>query len=155
MTGRFSFTPGTATGLGGTVDIVRYLWSVGVDDYRNSVAAKPDGTAEVSFTPLAEGDFPLYVKSVDRAGNQSSRLVPQPDQAQDYTKYLFRVPEGSAPVAHWTLENGGKDVSESGAHPLAFQGMATAEGVQGHVGQGLQLGRSAQDVAVATGPVVD
>ncbi|WP_157621481.1 LamG-like jellyroll fold domain-containing protein [Saccharothrix sp. NRRL B-16348] len=155
VTGRFKFTPGAATGLGGTVDVVRYLWSVGVDDYRNSVAAKSDGTAEVSFTPLAQGDFPLYVKSVDRAGNQSSRLVPQPDQAQDYTKYLFRVPEGSAPVAHWTFENGGEDVSESGAHPLAFQGMVTTEGAQGHVGQGLQLGRSVQDVAVATGPVVD
>ncbi|NUT48457.1 MAG: LamG domain-containing protein [Saccharothrix sp.] len=155
VTGRFKFTPGTATGLGGKVDVVRYLWSVGVDDYRNSVAAKSDGTAEVSFTPLAQGDFPLYVKSVDRAGNQSSRLVPQPDQAQDYTKYLFRVPEGSAPVAHWTFENGGEDVSESGAHPLAFRGMATTDGTQGHVGQGLRLGRSAEDVAVATGPLMD
>ncbi|WP_367130374.1 LamG-like jellyroll fold domain-containing protein [Saccharothrix sp. HUAS TT1] len=155
VTGRFKLTPGAATGLGGAVDVVRYLWSVGVDDYRNSVAAGPDGTAEISFTPLAQGDFPLYVKSVDRAGNQSLRLVPQPDQAQDYTRYLFRVPEGSAPVAHWTFENGGEDVSESGAHPLTFHGMTTTEGTQGHVGQGLRLGRSAQDVAVATGPVVD
>ncbi|MEW2506909.1 hypothetical protein AB0878_41290 [Amycolatopsis sp. NPDC047767] len=63
VAGEFTFSPN------GSTDVVRYDYSFGANT--REIAAGPDGTATVSFTPTANGWQSVIVRAWDRAGNLS------------------------------------------------------------------------------------
>jgi hypothetical protein len=63
VAGEFTFSPN------GSTDVVRYDYNFGADT--REIAAGPDGTATVSFTPTASGWQSVIVRAWDRAGNLS------------------------------------------------------------------------------------
>ncbi|MBB5855689.1 DNRLRE domain-containing protein [Amycolatopsis umgeniensis] len=63
VAGEFTFSPN------GSTDVARYDYSFGADT--REIAAGPDGTATVSFTPTANGWHSVVVRAWDRAGNLS------------------------------------------------------------------------------------
>ncbi|MFF9277764.1 LamG-like jellyroll fold domain-containing protein [Streptomyces griseosporeus] len=73
-------------------DVVAYEYNFIGGVYRTARPDRPGGSVTVSFLPERAGVYVLSVHAVDRAGHRSAR--------SDYT---FRVSEGRAPVAHWTL----------------------------------------------------
>ncbi|SDZ35940.1 hypothetical protein SAMN05421504_113136 [Amycolatopsis xylanica] len=63
VAGDFTFSPN------GSTDVARYDYNFGGD--MREIAAGPDGTATVSFTPSANGWQSVVVRAWDRAGNLS------------------------------------------------------------------------------------
>ncbi|MFJ4099989.1 CBM96 family carbohydrate-binding protein [Amycolatopsis japonica] len=63
VAGDFTFSPN------GSTDVVRYDYNFGGET--REIAAGPDGTATVSFTPTANGWQSVLVRAWDRAGNLS------------------------------------------------------------------------------------
>ncbi|WP_188195971.1 LamG-like jellyroll fold domain-containing protein [Nonomuraea sp. SYSU D8015] len=90
--GVFTFTPGpTDTDIGG------YLYALNDDEPRTATAvtAGADGRATAKVTPSRDLLNTLYVWSRDKAGH----IGP-------FKRYEFSVRYGTAPVAHWKLDEG-------------------------------------------------
>lgn len=64
VTGEFTFSPN------GSTDVVRYSYNFD-NSVSGEVAAGPDGTATVAYTPSNSGPGGVYVYAYDRAGNFS------------------------------------------------------------------------------------
>lgn len=92
--GQFTFRPGP----GGAVS---YAYMFDVEGVWNTVAAGPDGTATISYTPFVEGAQSLRVHAIDASGAES-----------DLTVYWFVVasPPGvevtSATYPEWSIGGG-------------------------------------------------
>ncbi|MBL7259919.1 DNRLRE domain-containing protein [Paractinoplanes lichenicola] len=70
LAGSFSFA------AGGISDIAAYVYGLDDDDPRTRVAASSlGGTANVNIAPAADGPHALYVRSLDRAGNESPTTI--------------------------------------------------------------------------------
>jgi hypothetical protein len=153
VTGRFTFAPGTPTGPGGVSDVHRYQWSIDSVAFDKSAAPGPGGSLTIAFTPMVGKVHQLNVRTVDKAGNVSSRQVVTPGKPANHESYEFQVPDGSAPVAHWPLDGDGADTGPNGHH-LTLEDAATVTDVEGYTLGGLQVADH-DGAAVADGPIVD
>ncbi|SDH59150.1 Concanavalin A-like lectin/glucanases superfamily protein [Lentzea fradiae] len=145
-TGIFRFSPAGNTGRDGTMDVVRYGWSLNSDTTDNQVlVTEVDGVMDVAITPTKEGPNVLYVRAYDQAGN----IAAEPQ------KYLFTVAAPTNPVAAWTFDDAtGGTVADvaSGNHPLTLNGGASlASGYSGSA----QTGNGGTHYSATSGPVVD
>ncbi|MCG8924058.1 LamG-like jellyroll fold domain-containing protein [Lentzea sp. CC55] len=94
-TGNFTFSPNGNTGPGGSMDVVRYGWSLGDTTFANRVdVTQTTGAVTVPITPTAGGTNVLYVQAYDKAGNPSS--TPK--------TYVFNVADPTGPVAGWGFD---------------------------------------------------
>ncbi|QFZ18537.1 LamG-like jellyroll fold domain-containing protein [Saccharothrix syringae] len=142
-TGTFTFNPGVLTGLGGTMDVRRYGWSLNDDTAITHSAAvqSADGTVTVPITPTKVGTNVLYVTAFDRAGNRPAANA----------VYVFDVAGPADVKAGWTFDETGGSVAQdsAGNKPLTVTGGSFAAGYSGN---GLSFSSGA---AVSSGPVVD
>ncbi|MCW6004784.1 LamG domain-containing protein [Micromonospora sp. CPCC 205371] len=106
--------------------------------------ASPGGPVSVQVAPTRAGVNFLYVKALDAAGNVSAPAT-----------YMFRVNTGSAPKAHWTLDEpaGSTVVTSTGGLAATVQGGVTL-GVDGQAGTALR-GNGSTGYAETAGPVID
>ncbi|MGI5503332.1 LamG-like jellyroll fold domain-containing protein [Lentzea sp. CA-135723] len=144
--------PGGGVGVTGTFeldsqkslsgDVAKFIYSFtsdGADGLGKEQAVGADGKATIRWTPSSGKPETLYVKTVDRAGNQSK-----------LTTYNFLVLPGGPPAAHWALDgaltdsNGGNALTANGSPNLA---------ATGHVGKAVTL-NTTQDF-LSGGAVVD
>lgn len=144
QTGSFNLTPAAGNG-----DVAGYRYDLH-DQPQTYVDADSEGKATVLITPDEDMGMDLYVRAVDRAGNESPAKV-----------YHFFVGEGTAPVGHWRLDGLNETMVRNYAsnehHGTLTLGPATWK--TGRHGDGLwmsgTLAGSVTTVNGATGPVVD
>ncbi|WP_052423166.1 LamG-like jellyroll fold domain-containing protein [Nonomuraea candida] len=111
--------------------------------------AAPGGPVTVQVAPTRAGVNFLYVKALDSAGNTSAA-----------TTYLFRVSAGSAPRAHWPLDEPAGATSltaltRPGTAPVTTRTVGgVTTGVDGQVGTALR-GDGSSGYAETSGPVID
>lgn len=113
----------------GTTDVKSFLYTFTQDEVSEPStriqANEVGGTATIPWTPILDGRQFLYVRSVDRAGNQS-----------DLYRYEIRVQRHDPLVegvqGHWRLNTDLADSSGNGRALLAWTGTTvTAEGYEG------------------------
>ncbi|WP_052684658.1 LamG-like jellyroll fold domain-containing protein [Lentzea aerocolonigenes] len=125
-TGNFTFSPNGNTGPNGSMDVVRYGWSLNVDTIDNQVnVSEATGVVNVPITPMQAGTNTLYVQAYDKAGNRAA--APQ--------TYVFNVADPAAPVAAWNFdETGGTTAADSTGkgHPLTLNGATFGSGYAGN-----------------------
>ncbi|WP_157591553.1 LamG-like jellyroll fold domain-containing protein [Saccharothrix syringae] len=142
-TGNFTFNPGVLTGLGGTMDMRRYGWSLNDDTAitHSATVQSADGTVTVPITPTKTGTNVLYVTAFDRAGNRPAANA----------VYVFEVAEPADLKAGWLFDETGGTVAEdsAGNRPLTVTGGSFTAGYSGN---SLLFTNGA---AVSSGPVVD
>ncbi|WP_238005876.1 RHS repeat-associated core domain-containing protein [Dactylosporangium sp. AC04546] len=137
-----------ALSSGGVADVMSYLYGLDASPTQSVDASAPGGGANIVLTPDSDGAHTLFVRSVDRAGNQSSTKAYQiyvghggltSPQDGDMTgrrfvlsaighsqstgmTYQWRRADTDVweniPVAHTTLADGGAPIS---AWPLSPQ----------------------------------
>jgi hypothetical protein len=93
QTGRFTFSS--------SPDTKTFLWGSSDPPTTPVTPVTLGGSVTVDWTPTSSGPRSLYVKAIDRAGNESTRV------------YQFAVAAESTALAHWTLADA------SGATELA------------------------------------
>ncbi|WP_181320708.1 LamG-like jellyroll fold domain-containing protein [Saccharothrix carnea] len=142
-TGMFTFKPGTPTGLGGTMDVRRYGWTLNDSSAipRSVPVQSADGTVTVPIAPTKNGVNTLYVTAFDGAGNRSAT----------YAAYDFVVAEPVDFKAGWHFDEAGGTVAAdvAGNYPLAVAGGSFAAG---YADNGLTF---TGGTAVSSGTVVD
>lgn len=118
-TGIFTFAPNGNTGPDGTMDVVRYGWSLNVNTFDSRVdVTDASGVVSVPITPKTGQTNVLYVQAYDKAGNQAA--TPQ--------RYVFNVADPSGPVAAWNFDElAGTTAADktSKGHPLTLHGGAS------------------------------
>ncbi|MFD9790421.1 FG-GAP-like repeat-containing protein [Streptomyces sp. NPDC059070] len=83
-TGKFTLSPNN------TSDVTAYRWWTDADPKENEVKpAKAGGAVDITYTPTTAGPQYLYVRSVDAAGNWSTR--------KEYLFYTKRLPDRDKP----------------------------------------------------------
>ncbi|WP_189155649.1 LamG-like jellyroll fold domain-containing protein [Lentzea pudingi] len=121
-TGTFTFSPNGNTGPAGSMDVIRYGWSLNVDTVQNQVnVTGSNGVMNVPITPTQGGTNTLFVQAYDKAGNRAA--APQ--------QYVFNVAAPSNPMAAWNFnETGGTtaaDITGQG-RPLTLTGATFGAG---------------------------
>ncbi|MGI5190733.1 hypothetical protein ACQEVI_21520 [Promicromonospora sp. CA-289599] len=95
LTGKFRLGPN------GSTDVVRYAYSFGSQSFDKTAKAQSSGTATISFTPKTSGPLTLWVRSYDRAGNQSDgEREHRIDVAYPESTGLWRFDEGTGTTAY-------------------------------------------------------
>ncbi|MCG8918149.1 DNRLRE domain-containing protein [Actinokineospora sp. PR83] len=137
---------------GNTDKITGYLYTfTGQGEVRSS-PAQVNGTAVVSWSPIASGPFTLSVKSVDRAGNISATATTYSIVVSDYQALL------SAEVAHWSFEDSLVDTAETKS--LSYTGPLSPDGLpggffgEGHDGRGVITDQQAQEFYQSSRPLI-
>lgn len=112
--------PGIFTlGAAGVTDVVKYRYGL-ITPPQTEVTVAAGASVPVSVTPTRFGLNMLYVESLDRAGNVSTRHV-----------HTFNVNSPTAPIAQWRMsENGGTTVADASGndHPMSLQSGASVGG---------------------------
>lgn len=146
--GRYgSFTISTTS-----ADVNRYWVGVNASptqsgEYR---PAAPGGSVTVRIAPTRAGVNFLYVKALDAAGNASAPAT-----------YMFRVNSGSAPKAHWELDEPAgattlTAVTRAGVPAItAHANAGVTLGVDGQVGTAMRGNGTPSGYAETAGPVLD
>ncbi|WP_433260267.1 LamG domain-containing protein [Actinosynnema sp. CS-041913] len=138
VSGDFTFT------AAGVTDVAGYLVGIADPPAEFVPATTLGGAATAGVTPEWRGSNTVYVRSVDRAGNQS-----------DTARHDFRVGSGRPPVGRWSLaEAGGAALADSSGNGRAATLTAGTLGVPGRlVGGPTALGLSGGSAATATAAV--
>lgn len=118
--GMFTFD---AAGVG---DVNHFLYGWSEPPTTKVEADALGGRASVSLTPPGDGPQDLYVRSVDRAGNQGPTRV-----------HHFYVRAGSGPLAQWSFEGNAADQAFLGDRDGVLVG--DVDFVPGAVGQAVSL----------------
>ncbi|MBP2337384.1 hypothetical protein JOF41_003562 [Saccharothrix coeruleofusca] len=142
-TGNFTFKVNGNTGRDGSMDIVRYTWSLngGSGKAHTVDVASSDGTVTVPITPTRAGTNVLYVNALDRAGNSSGAPA----------EYRFEVTPPLPALAEWKLDEiSGDTAADTGAgnRPLTLSG--GAEFAPAYAGNGLKLNGDSAAAASAS-----
>ncbi|MEV0622587.1 LamG-like jellyroll fold domain-containing protein [Nonomuraea sp. NPDC050404] len=135
-------------GANGVTDVTAFVH--GLNREPDTEVKAVDGRATVEITPQEEGPNVLSVRSKDGAG----KLGP-------IRMYVFNVRAGTAPVGHWSFDegHGGMAADSAGDHPATLSGAGWAEGRQGgavrfdgegqHAVTGSPIMASGQNLAVS------
>ncbi|MEV0823654.1 LamG domain-containing protein [Nonomuraea rubra] len=109
-----------AFGANGVGDVTAFVY--GLNHEPDTEVKAADGRATVEITPQEEGPNVLSVRGKDGAG----KLGP-------IRTYVFNVRAGTAPVGHWSFDEGqGATAADSaGDHPATLAGAGWTEGRQG------------------------
>ncbi|MEW9529047.1 LamG-like jellyroll fold domain-containing protein [Microbispora sp. NPDC049125] len=141
-------TAGTfALDAAGVTDVVAYRYGRADPPTTEVPATTLGGGATISVTPTAVGINTLYVRSVDRAGNLSPMRA-----------YIYYVGGGSAPVAHWAMNEGGGstlDDSSADGHPAGLTGTTAWTSDRTMTPAAAVAFDGTSGHAATTGPVVD
>ncbi|MGI5499138.1 LamG-like jellyroll fold domain-containing protein [Lentzea sp. CA-135723] len=119
--GRFTFD------AAGVSDVDHYVYGWNDPPSTPVDADALGGKAVVDIAPTADGPQTLYVRSVDRAGNQSPTKT-----------YRFYVRAGNGPLAQWSLDGNAKDSASLGDRHGTLTGGASYT-ASGAVGSAVQL----------------
>lgn len=126
----------------GVADVAGYLVGVADPPAHFVPATALGGTATAGVTPEWRGTNTLYVRSVDRAGNQSATA-----------QYHFRVGSGAPPAGRWKLdEPAGPTLADTAEGRLPATLSGGALGAPGRLFGGPTA--LAGGTAATTGPVV-
>jgi Concanavalin A-like lectin/glucanases superfamily len=100
----------------GVDDIDHYVWGFQDPPTTKVLASALGGGATAVITPPGDGPRTLYVRSVDRAGNES-----------DSQLYRFYVRAGNGPVAQWSLDGNAEDTAFLGDRDGTLTGTGSYE----------------------------
>ncbi|GLW10715.1 hypothetical protein Misp01_58430 [Microtetraspora sp. NBRC 13810] len=126
--------------------VTKYAWAMNTTPSEGAAQVKAANTESVKAMPTRAGLNTLYLTAWDAANNWSTGT------------YEFWVADGTAPKAHWKLDEPAgapqlADSSPRGGHPATPQGGA-ALGVPGALGTAMRLNGTTA-YAATSGPVVD
>ena len=137
--------------LASSADTKSFLWGFSDPPTNPLSPATLGGSATFAWTPAAAGAQTLFVRAIDRAGNEANRV------------YQFTVAAEATPVARWRFDedSGTEPVDDTGnAHGLTL-GTGTlgavgrlVPGLDGQSHSAMQI-TAAGDGAVTTGQVLD
>ncbi|MDG4820802.1 LamG domain-containing protein [Asanoa sp. WMMD1127] len=140
--GAFTFSTPSA-------DVTRYRVNMNDSPAAEHRPATAGGSVTVPLAPSRAGVNFLYVAALDAAGNSSAP-----------TTYLFRARSGSAPRAHWRLDEPAgvatvtADVRPGTAPVTSRINPGAILGIDGQVGTALR-GNGSSGYAETAGPVID
>jgi hypothetical protein len=130
-------------GAAGVGDVAGFRYDL--HDQPATYAAASGGSATVLVTPPEDGPMDLYVRSVDRAGNQGP-----------VRRYHFFVGPGTPPRGHWRLDGitEAQAVDDSSNHHDGTVALGPSTWKVGRVGDALWFNGSSGYVSTTGGPTV-
>ncbi|WP_020389212.1 LamG-like jellyroll fold domain-containing protein [Kribbella catacumbae] len=150
-TGQFTFD------AQGVTDIVGFRYGLSNDQTPDYVpASAPGGQATVQLTPADDKPTDLYVRGIDKAGNQGP-IYKSTCSGVVIPAYHFLVGQGTGPVGHWPLDGINESVvydQTSRNHDGPFN-LAGATWKSGRHGDSLWFNGTSGQVTTTNGRTVD